>query len=115
MSDDASQRLRSLCLTLPEATEVVMSRGPSYRVEDKIFANARSGDGRLSVWAKAPLGSQAMLLEADPARFFSPPYFGVKGWVGMRLDNDPDWDEVAAFVKPSYRLVAPKRLAALVR
>jgi hypothetical protein len=38
---------------------------------------------------------------------------GAKGWVGMRLDDTRDWNEVAAFVKRSYRLVAPKRLAAI--
>ena len=43
-----------------------------------------------------------------------PPYVGHKGWIGVRLDNDPDWDEVAALVRRSYRLTAPKRLAALV-
>jgi hypothetical protein len=108
---DAAQKLRSICLALPEASEVAMRPGPSYRVEDKIFANERVVDGRVSVWGKAPQGSQAMLLAADPQRFFSPPYYGSKGWVGMRLDDGPDWSEVAAFVKRSYRLVAPKRLA----
>ena len=110
---DAAQNLLSICLALPEASEIGMQRGPSYRVEDKIFANERIVDGRLSVWGKAPPGSQALLLAADPERFFSPPYHGVKGWVGMRLDNAPDWNEVAAFVNRSYRLVAPKRLAAV--
>jgi hypothetical protein len=51
-----------------------------------------------------------MLLAANPARFFSPPYYGAKDWVGMRLDDAPDWKGVEAFVKRSYRLVAPKRL-----
>ena len=106
---NAAQKLRSICLALPEASEVGMRRGPSYRVEDKIFANERIVDGRPSVWGKAPPGSQAMLLAADPARFFSPPYYGAKGWVGMRLDDAPDWNEVEAFVKRSYRLVALKR------
>jgi predicted DNA-binding protein (MmcQ/YjbR family) len=110
---DAARKLRSICLALPEASEVEMRRGSSYRVADKIFANERVVDGRLSVWGKAPPGSQGMLLAADPERFFSPPYYGVKGWVGMRLDHAPDWSEVAAFVKRSYRLVAPKRLAAI--
>ena len=108
---DAAQKLREICLALPEASELAMRRGPSYRVEDKIFANERIVDGRLSVWGKAPEGSQAMLLAADPERFFSPPYYGSKGWVGMRLDNAPDWSEVTAFVKRSYRLVAPRRHA----
>jgi len=60
-----------------------------------------------------PDGAQAMLVEADPATFFVPPYFGSKGWIAMRLDAKPDWREVEAFVRRSYRLVAPKKLATL--
>jgi hypothetical protein len=52
-----------------------------------------------------------VLVGADPKRFFVPPYVGHKGWIGVRLDDKPDWDEVAELVKRSYRLVAPKRLA----
>ncbi len=87
---------------------------PTFRVRDRIFAMEKRGDGRVSLWCKAPLGSQAVLVGADPARFFVPPYVGPKGWIGMRLDGGPDWDEVAALVRRSYRLIAPKRLAALV-
>jgi predicted DNA-binding protein (MmcQ/YjbR family) len=112
--DPIEGRLRAVCLALREASEVDMPRGPSYRVCEKIFANDRRLDGRPSVWVKAPPGSQAVLVGADPPRFFSPPYYGAKGWVGMRLDNDPDWSEVEAFVRRSYRLVAPKRLADLI-
>ena len=92
-----------------------MDRGPSYRIGDKIFANDRKLDGRPSVWCKAPPGSQAVLIGADARRFFSPPYYGVKGWVGMRLDDDPDWNEVAVFVERSYRLVAPRRRAKTIK
>jgi hypothetical protein len=70
--------------------------------------------GRVSVWCKAPAGSQMVLVGADPERFFVPPYVGHKGWVGMRLDQKPDWDDVAVLVRRSYRLIAPKQLAALV-
>jgi predicted DNA-binding protein (MmcQ/YjbR family) len=55
-----------------------------------------------------------VLVGADSERFFVPPYVGHKGWVGMRLDRNPNWDEVAALVRRSYRLIAPKRLAAMV-
>lgn len=42
MSLDAiGARLRAICLALPEATEELMRRGPSYRVADKIFAVER--------------------------------------------------------------------------
>lgn len=71
-------------------------------------------DGRISFWCKALPGSQKILVTADPKCFFVPPYVGRKGWVGMRLDNKPDWTEVETVVKRSYTLVAPKRLARLV-
>jgi len=72
---------------------------------------AKKGDGRVSVWCKAPDGSQAVLVGADPERFLVPPHVGPRGWVGMRLDRRPDWTEAAALVRRSYGLVAPKRLA----
>lgn len=106
--------LRAICLALPEAEERETWGDPTYRVRDKIFAMEKSGDRRLSVWCKAPPGSQMVLVGADPDRFFAPPYVGPKGWIGVRLHGKPDWDEIAAIVKRSYRLVAPKELAALV-
>ena len=114
LSEDPAAQLRAICLALPGAVEVAMQRGPTYRVNDKIFAMDRRGDGRVSVWCKAPAGSQAILVGADAGRFFVPPYVGPKGWVGMRLDDAPDWSEVAALIRRSYRLIAPKRLAARV-
>jgi predicted DNA-binding protein (MmcQ/YjbR family) len=54
-----------------------------------------------------------VLVGADPERFFVPPYVGHRGWVGMRLDRRPDWNEVAELVRRSYRLTAPKRLGRL--
>ena len=106
-------RLRAICLALPEAHEEAMKRGPSYRVEDKIFALERPWNERIGLWCKVPQGTREFMLGADPARFFIPPYFGAKGWIGVGLDDAADWREVEAFVRRSYRLIAPKRLAKL--
>ncbi len=111
---EAGARLRALCLALPEAAEVPLRRGPTYRVDGRIFAMERADSGGAALWCKAPRGSQELLRAADPAHFFAPPYVGVKGWIGMRLDAAAEWDEVAALVRRSYALIAPKRLAALV-
>lgn len=105
-------QVRRLCLALPDAAEKEAWGDPTFRVRDKIFAMVKRGDGRLSIWCKAPPGSQEVLVGADPDRFFVPPYVGVKGWIGMRIDDEPAWNEVAAIIERSYRLVAPKRLAA---
>jgi len=113
MADRVTERLRAICLALPEATEKQTWGDPTFRVRERIFAMEKRGDGRVSLWCKAPPGIQEVLVGADPARFFVPPYVGPKGWIGMRLDGAPDWEEVAALVRRSYRLIAPKRLAAL--
>jgi predicted DNA-binding protein (MmcQ/YjbR family) len=105
----ALARLRKICLTLPEAEERETWGDATFRVRDKIFVIAR--DGGAAFVCKAPPGSQTILVEADPERFYVPPYVGHKGWVGVRLDGAPDWDEIARIVRRSYGLVAPKRLA----
>jgi predicted DNA-binding protein (MmcQ/YjbR family) len=114
MAKSATQHLRDICLALPEATEKETWDDLTWRVRDKIFAMQRSDDGRLSVWVKAPTGSQAVLVGADPDRFFAPPYVGPKGWVGMRLDRKPDWNEAEKLIIRSYLLIAPKKLSALL-
>lgn len=103
--------LRALCLALPETTEKEAWGEPTWRVRERIFAMMHAGAGRPAVWAKAPDGVQAMLIDADPDRFFRPPYVGHKGWVGAWLDDDPDWDHVGHLVRRSWAMTAPKRLA----
>jgi predicted DNA-binding protein (MmcQ/YjbR family) len=108
----AIERLRSICLRVPEATERPFGghTAPSFRVRDKLFV--MTGEDREYITCKAPAGVQPMLVASDPHRFFVPAYVGSKGWIGVRLDGRPDWDEIAEIVEESYRMTAPKRLAA---
>jgi predicted DNA-binding protein (MmcQ/YjbR family) len=105
-------RLRRICLALPEAAEQETWDTPTFRVRGKIFALVWSEGAPLAVWLKAPRGSQELLIEIDPQRFFRPPYLGARGWVGVVLAGPVDWEELRALVRRSYSLVAPKRLAA---
>jgi predicted DNA-binding protein (MmcQ/YjbR family) len=115
--DDATlARLRAICLPLPEATETGGVGSPSFKVRDKIFAmrhpmRLTSGD-RPSVWCKARPGLQDALTQSAPERFAVPPYVGHRGWIAIYLDGDVDWDELADLIEESYRMTAPKRLAA---
>jgi len=104
-------RLRAICLALPDAEERETWGEATFRVRDKIFAMQVTGGDAPALWCKAPPGSQQILVGADPARFFAPPYLGHKGWVGVRLDRAPDWEEIAGLIRHSYALIAPKRLA----
>jgi predicted DNA-binding protein (MmcQ/YjbR family) len=111
----ALDRLRAICLALPEAVEKETWDTQTFRVRDKIFAMRSNHEGRIALWCKAPAGAQQVLVGSDPRLFFVPPYVGHKGWIGVRLDLDEtDWDEIAGFITDSYLMTAPKRLAALV-
>lgn len=116
MSDAPLARLRAICLALPEATgKTSWESTPTFRVRGKIFALFDvDRAGRLGCWVKAPPGMQEALVAADPERYYRPPYPGGKGWLGIRLDRDPDWDDVAARAEESWRAIAPKKVAALL-
>ena len=114
MQENVLDQLRAICLALPESSEQGGVGDPSFKVRDKIFAMQHGVDGRPSMWCKAPLGAQDVLVNAQPERFFVPPYVGHHGWVGVWLDIEIDWDEVADLVQESYRMTAPKRLRVLL-
>jgi predicted DNA-binding protein (MmcQ/YjbR family) len=112
-------RLRKFCLALPEAHEVEAWGEPTFRVRNKLFAMYASADshhgaGRPAVWCKAAPTNQALMVSAAPKRFFVPPYVGPSGWVGAWLDGEVDWAELADLLRDGYRLVAPKRVRALL-
>ena len=103
-------------MALPEVVERLSHGAPSFFVRGKktfvMFLDDHHGDGRLALWCAAPPGAQAEQVAEDPVRFFVPPYVGGRGWLGVRLDREPDWDEVTAICREAYRCVAPKTLAA---
>lgn len=119
MSDDVLEQLREICLALPETSEKVNHGMPSFVVRGKkTFTNVvddHHGDGILGIWCPAPPGVQEAMVEAEPNRFFRPPYVGPSGWLGVRLDVDVDWDELARIVEDAYCKVAPKTLVRQVR
>jgi len=107
-------RVRAIVARFPEVTERASHSAPSFFVrEKKTLANVwnhHHDDGRVAIWAAAGAGVQAELVELEPERFFVPPYVGHRGWLGVRLDVAPDWDEIAKILEDAYRLVAPKTL-----
>jgi predicted DNA-binding protein (MmcQ/YjbR family) len=110
---------RKLCLALPEAHEVKAWGEPTFRVRNRMFAmyadaGNHHGGGRHAVWCKAAPGAQLLMVTAAPKRFFVPPYMGPSGWIGVWPDGQADWARVANILRDGYRLVAPRRLGALL-
>lgn len=105
-------KLRKIIAAWPETDERLSHGSPTFWGGKKTFANFTEnhhGDGRASIWCKATFETQADLVESDPETFFVPPYVGVSGWVGIRVDVDVDWGIVASLLEQGYRTVAPKR------
>jgi hypothetical protein len=117
LARDSLDKVREICLSLPEVTERLSHGAPTFFVRDKsTFVNAwvegHHSDAFPHLWCAAPPGAQEALVGAEPGRFFRPPYVGHRGWIGVRLDVDVDWDEIAAICEDAYRTVAPAKLVA---
>ncbi|WP_372783692.1 MmcQ/YjbR family DNA-binding protein [Phenylobacterium sp.] len=115
--DAVLERLRAACLALPETDEIISHGIPAFRVAGKMFAYFRHnhhGDDTTAVCVKTSgRDEQEMLIEADPELFSRPAYLWPSGWVAMSLAGDPDWGHVEGRLLTSWRLAAPKRLAAI--
>src|SRR5687767_4175502 len=112
-------RIRKICLALPEAHEVEAWGEPTFRVRNKLFAmyaasGNHHGGGRPAVWIKSTHVNQDLLVHTDADRFFAPPYVGPSGWIGVHLDHAPDWSTIGEILRDGYLLTAPKRVAALL-
>jgi hypothetical protein len=115
MGEGVLARLRGICLSLPETSERVSHGEPSWFVRERkqfvTLAN-KHHDDRVGFWCAAPPGAQEALIGSDATRFFRPPYVGHRGWLGVYLDVEQDWDELTEIVIDAYRQVAPKTLVA---
>ena len=100
-------------MAMPGASEKLSHGEPAWFVGGRQFATTadRHHDDRLSVWLAAPDGAQQILVQANPQRFFRPPYVGWRGWLGIYIDDvEVDWEEISIMVERAYRQVAPKHL-----
>lgn len=117
MVEDLLPKLRKLCLALPETTERMSHGEPTWFVREKktfVTYADHHHDDRLAFWCAAPAGAQEALVASAPSSYFVPPYVGQRGWLGVWLDVPVEWDEIAEIVTDAYRMVAPKRLQALL-
>ncbi|WP_151526625.1 MmcQ/YjbR family DNA-binding protein [Serinicoccus kebangsaanensis] len=110
-------RLRALCLALPGAAEKISHGHPAFYT-DKVFAYFGASikvDGAYQQHPTSlvvkPHPDEAQALLEEP-RCYRPAYLGPSGWVGVDLDDETDWEEVAELVEESYRATARRRLVA---
>ena len=119
-------RLRAICLGLPDAHEQDAWVGTRWRVRTKTFAHvlvvaagwppayarAASTDGPATLLTFRARGLELEALGAVGPPFFRPVWHPEA--VGLVLGDDADWDEVAELLTESYCVLAPPSLVARV-
>jgi predicted DNA-binding protein (MmcQ/YjbR family) len=123
---DILARLRPICLGLPQTYEELAWVGTRWRIRTRTFAHVLTVDPEHQMaYARAartdePVCVLTFRASGDELRALISggyPFFKA-GWgddvVVMVLDTEVDWAEVAELLTESYRILAPKRLAATV-
>jgi hypothetical protein len=111
MSNKQLNRVRRICLEMPESSERLSHGEPTFFVRKKVFvmfANNHHNDGRIAVWLPVPSGFQGDLIKSSPSIYFIPPYVGGRGWVGIILDRIGD-DDLRFLIRAAWELIAPKK------
>jgi len=106
------ERVRQICLALPETWEKISHGEPTFFVGKRVFAMCATNhhnDGHYAVVIPAAIGIQAALIEANSKKFYRPPYVGGAGWVGIELPRVKD-KELAMHLQEAWRLIAPEKL-----
>jgi len=106
------ERVRGICLALPETFEKLSHGEPTFFVKKKVFAMCSINhhhDGHIAVVVPAPIGVQQALIEASPKKYYKPPYVGGAGWVGVELPRVSD-RELKMHLHEAWRLIAPTKM-----
>lgn len=117
--DPALARVRGIAMEYPEAAERISHGRPNFFTTRTYcyYGGSRRVDGE---WEQH---EHAILVRPDPgdepalrddARFWVPAYLGPSGWLGLDIDDDTDWNEIAELIDASYRVTAPARLVRML-
>ncbi len=104
---DPLEKMREICLALPNTHETPTWGQPHFRVGDKIFAGCGEHKGRVMISFKLTLDHQEELIARDDVAEVAP-YVGKHGWVSMDANRIKDWKKIAGYVRESYDLIALK-------
>ena len=123
-ADWIAQQIEKRALALPETMAKTSHGAPAWRVGSKssgkffaILWDRHHGEDHVGVLVKTSgQDEMAALIEAEPELYFRPAYYGPSDWIGLRVDSPrTDWDHVDHWLRRSWTICAPARLAKLQR
>ncbi|MBX9602730.1 MAG: MmcQ/YjbR family DNA-binding protein [Bryobacteraceae bacterium] len=110
-AEEHLSRVRRICLAFPGAEEKLSHGASTFFTPKKVFAMFADnvhGDGYLGVWLPASPGVQETLLATSPRAYFYPPYVGVKGWIGIQLEQVGD-EELGERISEAWTLMTARK------
>jgi hypothetical protein len=125
-AEELVERVREIALALPETREEEAWRGTRWRVRQatiahlvtvlpdrpSAYAEATGRPGPATVLTFRATGDELLALTHAGLPYFKPDWSPTI--VGLVIDDDTDWDEVAELVTESYRFCAPQKLGRLL-
>lgn len=109
VTGDMLERVREICLSLPEAAEIIDGFGHNtFKINGKSFVISGESEKGFRLSFKSDRETQALLLEKE--YFFKSPYIGQHGWVSIENPESENWDELSDLIQEAYLRAAPKRL-----
>jgi predicted DNA-binding protein (MmcQ/YjbR family) len=104
------EKMRLVCLDLPETNETKAWGHPNFRAGKKTFAVLETYKGILSIAMKVGQAKQRQLLKDE--RFYETPYVGKQGWVSLMVGKETlkHWNQTQDLLIDSYKNVALKRM-----
>jgi hypothetical protein len=105
------QRVRKVCLSLPDTTEKLSHGEPTFFVKKRVFAmfsNNHHNDGHVALLVPASPGLQEVLIAEAPNTYYRPPYVGGAGWLGIELDQIGN-EALSAHVRKAWELIVKKK------
>ncbi|WP_237389644.1 MmcQ/YjbR family DNA-binding protein [Bacillus sp. USDA818B3_A] len=103
------EKLRNICLSLPEAIEVIDGFGHNtFKINGKSFVISGESEKGFNLSFKSDRETQELLLQKE--HFYKTPYIGHHGWVSIKNPAEEDWEELSDLIQEAYLRAAPKRL-----
>ncbi|MBS8266299.1 MmcQ/YjbR family DNA-binding protein [Mesobacillus boroniphilus] len=103
------EKVRTICLALPEAIELIDGFGHNtFKINGKSFVISGEDDKGFSLSFKSDYETQALLLQKE--HFFKTPYIGHHGWVSIQNPDGEVWNDLKDLIQEAYLRAAPKRL-----
>lgn len=109
-AQDVLEKLRAICLSLPETSEDKQFGNPVWRAGKKVFAQAYCyrADRKLRLAFWVGVDQQALLVRDK--HFSIPAYIGHNGWIALDVSKEANWKEIRSLALFSYRHFALGRM-----